>query len=74
MDRTKNVTVTKADIVSRHCGHCATKTLHVGKKGNTCLQCIADLELAGCCTLAQYNRWKDEQGRPLDVARGRELR
>lgn len=71
MDRTKNVTITKADIVSRRCDHCGTKTLHVGKGGATCLQCIADTELQGCCTIKTYNRWKDEQGRLLNIARGR---
>jgi hypothetical protein len=51
------VTITKKDIVVRQCDHCGTKTIHVGKTGNTCIQCIADNRLAGCCSLMQYDRW-----------------
>lgn len=65
-----NVTITKKDIVKRLCEHCGCKTLHVGKEGNTCLQCIADTELSGCCTIKQYNRWKDETGKVLTEPRG----
>lgn len=70
----KNATITKRDIVVRPCSHCGTLTLHVGKEGNTCLQCIADTELASCCTIKQFNRWKDSSGKPLTVARGRALK
>lgn len=70
-NRTKRVTITKSNIVARRCDHCATKTLHIGKEGNTCLQCIADADLAGCCTIKQYNRWKDPAGNLLEVARGK---
>lgn len=67
------VTITKKDIVVKLCEHCGTKTLHVGKVGNTCLQCIADTELAGCCTIKQYNRWKDDNGAALTEPRGTAL-
>lgn len=67
------VTITKKDIVKRRCDHCGTDTLHVGKTGNTCLQCIADTELAGCCTIKQFNRWKDADGKILTEPRGVEL-
>ena len=65
-----NVTITKNDIVVRLCSHCSTKTLHIGKVGYTCLQCIADNELVGCCTIKQYNRWKDVNGKQLTTPRG----
>jgi hypothetical protein len=67
------VTIRKKDIVARLCEHCGTKTLHVGKTGNTCLQCIADNELAGCCTIKQFNRWKDETGKVITEPRGAKL-
>lgn len=72
-ENNRNVTITKKDIVVRLCEHCGTKTLHIGKEGNTCLQCIADLELSGCCTIKQYNRWEDTAGKQLIVARGKAL-
>lgn len=68
-----NVTITLTDIVKRHCEHCGTETLHVGKEGNTCIQCIADLELSGCCTLKTHNRWKDANGLQLVEPRGAKL-
>lgn len=70
-ERTKNVTISKKDLVARHCKHCGTKTIQLGKDGNTCLQCIADG--GGCCSIASYNRWQDVDGKPLTVARGKEL-
>ena len=62
------VTITKKDIVVRHCDHCGTKTVQVGKEGNTCLQCIADG--GGCCSIRSYNRWLDTEGRALIEPRG----
>ena len=53
----KLVTIQKKDLVVRLCEHCGTKTLQVGPKGNSCLQCLADLELSGCCTIKEWNRW-----------------
>lgn len=73
MANNTNVTITKKDIVARLCEHCGTKTLHVGKVGNTCIQCIADIGLSGCCTLKQYNRWVDQTGKQITVARGVKL-
>jgi hypothetical protein len=71
-NRTLNVTITKKDIVARQCDHCGTKTMQVGKEGNTCLQCIADG--GGCCSIKLYNRWQDADGKPLDVARGKPIK
>ena len=73
MPNLENVTIHKEDIVVRKCEHCGTDTLHVGKTGLTCLQCIADSNLAGCCTLKQYNRWTDEKGLSLAEPKGRPI-
>lgn len=65
-----NVVITKREVVARHCDHCGTKTIQLGKTGNTCLQCIADG--GGCCTIVipKYNRWVDETGKALTEPRG----
>jgi hypothetical protein len=68
-----NVTITKKNLVIRDCAHCGGPTLQVGPTGNTCLQCIADTELSGCCTLKAYNRWKDANGIALTEAQGKPL-
>ena len=73
MANLSNVTIRKKDIVTRQCDHCGAKTLHVGKDGLTCLQCIADNELVGCCTIKMFNRWKDETGKVLTEPRGASL-
>lgn len=73
MNSKDNVTITVDDIFRRYCEHCGTDTLHVGPTGNTCLQCIADNELTGCCTIKQYNRWKDKDGKILTSPRGTKL-
>lgn len=69
----KRVTITKKDIVKRLCEHCGAQTMHIGKTGTTCLQCIADNELSGCCTIKQFNRWKDATGKILTEPRGVEI-
>lgn len=71
MANLNNVTITKRDIVARHCEHCGTKTIQIGKDGNTCLQCIADG--GGCCTIKMFNRWQDETGKALVEPRGAAL-
>jgi hypothetical protein len=63
-----NVTITKKDVVVRHCEHCNAKTVQLGKEGNTCLQCIADG--GGCCTIKVFNRWVDKDGKTLVEPRG----
>ena len=62
------VTITQADIVARPCEHCGATTMQVGNEGNTCLQCIADG--GGCCSIAQYNRWVDQDGKALVEPKG----
>lgn len=72
-DQKSNVTIHLSDIVQRICEHCGTETLHIGMDGNTCLQCIADQDLAGCCTIKMFNRWRDADGKALVEPRGSAL-
>lgn len=62
------VVITKKDLVVRRCEHCGANTVQLGKSGNTCLQCIADG--GGCCSIKDYNRWLDKDGKALTEPRG----